>query len=90
MSLADAKNSKEKCTKCFAALHSNTVPVRCHACNKGFHQTCSSGPKALTHCDQWKCDKCTKLQENGLAASINCQLSGSSDSTPSQPQLVTF
>ena len=45
MSLADAKSSKEKCAKCLAALRSNTIPVRCNACKKGFHQKCSTGPK---------------------------------------------
>ena len=38
LSLADAKISKEKCAKCFTALRSNTVPVRCSVCLKGFHQ----------------------------------------------------
>ena len=38
LSLADAKNLKEKCAKCSAALRSNTVPVRCSVCSKGFHQ----------------------------------------------------
>ena len=84
MSLADAKSSKETCAKCSAALRSSTVPVRCNACNKGFHQKCSTGPKALTRDDQWKCDKCTKLQQNRLVASNTCQISGSTDSTPSQ------
>ena len=48
LSLADAKNSKEKCAKCATALHPNTVPVRCSVCSKGFHQKCSTGPKAST------------------------------------------
>ena len=61
MSPADAKSSKEKCAKFFAALRSNIVPVRCNACNKGFYQKCSTGPKASTRDDQWKCEKCTKL-----------------------------
>ena len=30
MSLADAKNSQEKCAKCSAALCSKNVPVRCN------------------------------------------------------------
>ena len=48
MSLADAKNSKEKCAKCVAALCSNTVLVRCNVCAKGFHQKCSADPNAST------------------------------------------
>ena len=48
LSLADAKTSKEKCAKCSAAWRSNTVPVRCSLCSKGFHQKCSTGPKAST------------------------------------------
>ena len=66
MSLADAKNSKEKCAKCLAALRSNTVPVRCNVCNKGSHQKCSTGPKASTRDDLRKCEKCTQLQQNWL------------------------
>ena len=34
LSLADAKNSKEKCAKCSAALCSNTVPVRYSVCSR--------------------------------------------------------
>ena len=37
--------------KYFAALHSITVPVRCNACNKGFHQKCSTGAKVSSHDD---------------------------------------
>ena len=90
MALADAKNSKEKWAKFFYAFHSNTVPVRSNACNKGFHQKCSTGPKASSHDDQRKHEKCTKLQQNRLAAFSNCQLSGPTNSTPSQPQPVAF
>ena len=54
LSLADAKNSKEKCAKCSAALRSNTGPVRCSVCSKGFHQKCSTGPKASTRDNPWK------------------------------------
>ena len=53
LSLADAKSSKEKCAKCSAALSSNTVPVRGSVCSKGFHQKCSTGPKALTCDNLW-------------------------------------
>ena len=85
MSLADAKNSKEKCAKCFAALHSNTIPVRCNICKKGFHQKCSTGPKASTRDDLWNFEKCTKLQQNRLTVSTNCHLPKPTNSTPSQP-----
>ena len=37
MSLADTKNCKQKCAKCFAAVGPNTVPVICSICKKGFH-----------------------------------------------------
>ena len=63
--------------------------MRCSAFKKGFHQKCSTDPKASSRDDQWKCDKCTKLQQNRLSASHTCQLSGSSNSTPSQPQPTT-
>ena len=52
MSLPDAKNSKENCAKCSAALVSDTVLVRFSVCNKGFHHKCSTGPKALNRDDQ--------------------------------------
>ena len=90
MALADAKNSKEKWAKFFYAFHSNTVPVRSNACNKGFYQKCSTGPKASSHDDQWKRKKCTKLHQNRLAAFSNCQLPGPTNSAPSQPQPVAF
>ena len=105
MSLADAKIFKQKFFffflskfsfktvhefKCFAALPCNIVSVRCNASNKGFHQKCSTRPKDSTRDDQWKCNKCTKLQQYCLAASTNCQLSESTYSTFSQPQPVTF
>ena len=54
--LADAKISKEKCAKWSAALRCNTVPVRCSICSKGFHQKCSTGPKALTRDSHCKCE----------------------------------
>ena len=90
MSLADAKNSKEKCPKCSAALRSHIVPVRYNECQNGFHQKCSTGPKASTRDNQWKCEKCTKLQQNRLTASTNCQLPGPTNSTPSQPLPIAF
>ena len=88
ISLADAKIYKEKCAKCFAALRSNTIPVRCNACKKGFHQKCSTGPKASTHDDLWKCEKCTKLQQTCLTTTTNCRLPEHTNSSPSQPLLV--
>ena len=90
ISLAEAKSSKEKCAKCFSPLRCNTVSVRCNVCNKGFDQKFSTGPKASSRDDQWICEKCTKLQLNRLAASTNCHLPGRTNSTPSQPQPVTF
>ena len=71
LSLADAKNLKEKCAKCSAALHSNTVPVRYSVCSKGFHQKCSTGPKASTRDNLWKCEKCTNIQQNCTSQSTN-------------------
>ena len=45
-----AKSSKEKCTKCSAALRSNTVPVRCSVCIKSFHQALDRKPRlAITN-----------------------------------------
>ena len=89
LSLADAKSSKEKCAKCSAALCSNTVPVRGSVCSKGFHQKCSTGPKALTCDNLWKCQKWTSLQQNHTSESTNCQLPGSTNSSPSQPLPAT-
>ena len=80
----------KKTAKCFAALRSNTVPVRRKISRKGFHQKCSTSPKASNHDDQWKCEKCTKLQQNRLVAPTNCQLPGPTISTPSQPLPVAF
>ena len=80
LSLADEKNLKEKCAKCSAALRSNTVPVRCSVCSKGFHQKCSTGPKAST-CDNL-CEKCTNIQQNCTSQSTN---HGPTNSLPSQP-----
>ena len=82
LSLADAKNLKEKCAKCSAAVRSKTVPVRCSVCSKGFHQKCSTGPKASTRNNLWKCEKCTNIQQNCTSQSTNC---GPSNSLPSQP-----
>ena len=85
LSPADTKNSKEKCAKCSAALRSNTVPVRCSVCSKGFHQKCSTGPKASTRDNHCKCEKCTNIQKNRTSESTNHQLPGSTNSLHSQP-----
>ena len=85
LSLADAKNSEEKCAKCSAALRSNTVPVRCSVCSKGFHQKCSTGPKASTRDNLWKCGKCTNIEQNRTSESTNRVLPGPTNSLPSQP-----
>ena len=79
LSLADAKSSKEKCAKCSATLRSNTVSVRCSVCSKEFHQKCSTGPKASTHDNYWKCVKCSNIQENLTSESTNCHLPGSTN-----------
>ena len=90
LSLADAKTSKEKCAKCSAALRSNTVPVRCSVCSKGFHQKCSTGPKASTRDSDWKCERCNNLQQNNASDSTACQLPESTNSSPSQPLPATL
>ena len=87
MSLADAKGSKEKCAKCCAALRSNTISVRCNACKKGYHQKCSTGPKASTRDDLWKCEKCAKLRQTRLTTPTDCHLPEPTNSTRSQPLL---
>ena len=89
LSLAEAKSSKEKCAKCSAALRSNTVPVRCNVCSKGFHQKRSTRPKASTRDNHWKCEKCTNIQQNHTFESTNRQLPGSTNTFPSQPVLTT-
>ena len=85
LSLADAKNSKEKCAKRSAALRSNTVPVRCSVCSKAFHQKCSTEPKASTGDNLWKCGKCTNIQENCKTEPTNRVLPGPTNLLPSQP-----
>ena len=81
LSVADAKNLKEKCAKCSAALRSNTLPVRYSVCSKGFHQECSTGPKASTCDNLLKCKKCTNIQQNCTSESTN---RGPTNSLPSQ------
>ena len=90
MPLADAKNLKEKCPKCSAALRSNTVPVRCSVCSKGFHQKCSTGPKASTRDNLWKCEKGTNIQQKRTSESTNRVLPGSANSLPSQQVPTTL
>ena len=46
-------------------------------------------PKASTRNNQWKCKKCTNLQQNCTSESTNYQLSGTTNSSPSQPLPVT-
>ena len=82
LSLADAKNLKENYAQCSAALRSNTVPARCSVCSKGFHQKCSTGPKASTRDNLWKCEKCTNIQQNCTSQSTNRD---PTNSLPSQP-----
>ena len=86
--MADTKISKEKCAKCSVSLSSNIVPVRCRACNKGFHQKCSAVPEVSNSDDQWKSDAWIKVQQNQITVSSVCQLPGSTNSIPSQPQLA--
>ena len=74
--------------KCSAALRSNIVPKRCSVCSKGFHQKCSTGPKASTHYRLWKCEKSKNFRQNHTSESIDCQLPGSTNSFPSQPLLT--
>ena len=89
LSLADAKILKKKSAKWSAALRSNTVPVRCSVCSKGFHQKCSTGQKAST-CDNFgKCGKCTNIQQNRTSESTNRVVPGSTNSLPSQPVPTT-
>ena len=58
-------------------------------CSKGFHQKCSTGPKASTRDNYWKCDKCTNIQRNRTSEPTNHQLPGSTYSSPSQPVPTT-
>ena len=56
--------------------------MRCSVCSKGFHQKCSTGPKASTRDNLWKCAKCTNLN---ASESTNRVLPGPTNSLPSQP-----
>ena len=59
--------------------------MRCSVCSKGFHQKCSTGLKASTRDNLWKCEKCTNIQQNRMSESTNCELPGCTNSLPSQP-----
>ena len=82
LSLTEAKDIKEKCGKCSATLWSNTVPVRCNCCNKGFCQKCSTGPKAWSHDISWNCDKCAKILQQSSSVNIT-QLPAPTNTIPS-------
>ena len=72
LSLVHPKISNEKCAKCSAALRSNSVPVRCRLCSKGFHQKCSTRPKASTRDSRWKCKRWNNLNQNHVSESTDC------------------
>ena len=59
-------------------------------CTKGFYQKCSTGPKASTRDDQWKCEKCTNLHQNRITESTNCQLPGPTNSLYLLPLPANF
>ena len=61
--------------------------MRCNACKKGYHQKCSTGPKASTRDDLWKCEKYTKLRQTRLTTPSDCHLPEPTNSTRSQPLL---
>ena len=63
--------------------------MRCSICSKGLHQKCSTRPKALTCDSHWKCDRCNNLQQNHAYESTDCQLPGSTNSSPSEPLPAT-
>ena len=77
------KDVKEKCGKCSGTLWSNTVPVRCNRCNKGYHPKCSTGPKASSHDINWNCNKFTKILQKFSSVNI-IQPSAPTSTTPSQ------
>ena len=68
-------------------LQSNTVLVRWNCCNKGYHQKCSTGPKASHQDINWNCDKCAKILLQSSSAKIT-QPPAPTNITPSQ-QLPT-
>ena len=82
LSLTEAKDIKEKCGKCSATLWSNTVPVRCNRCNKGYCQKCSTVPKAWSHDISWNCDKCAKILQQSSSVKIT-QLPAPTNTIPS-------
>ena len=64
--------------------------MRCSVCSKGFHQKCSTGPKASTGENLWKCGKCTNIQQNRTSQSTYRVLPGSTNSLHSQPVPTTL
>ena len=62
MTFAEAKQARERCGKCSKILRSNTVPVRCKLCARGFHQKCSSGTHSSDRDEDWKCPNCAAKQ----------------------------
>ena len=83
LSLAEAKDIKEKCGKFSTTLQSNTAPVRYNRCNKGYHQKCKTGPKA-TFCNiNWNCNKFAKILQQSSSANIT-QLPAFTNVIPSQ------
>ena len=71
LSLAEAKDIKEKYGKCSATLRSNTGPVRCNRCSAGLHRKYSTGPKASSHDINWNCDNCVKILQQSNSASTS-------------------
>ena len=59
-------------------------------CTKEFYQKCSAGLNASTRDNQWKCEKCTNLQQNRITESTNCQLPGPTNSLHLLPLPANF
>ena len=88
LSLADAKSSKEKCAKSlllyvltlsqWGAVYAPRDSMRNAALDR-----------KLTRDNHWKCKKCTNIQQNRTSESINRQLPGSTNSSPSKPVPTT-
>ena len=66
---------------------SNTVPVRCNCCNKGYHEKCSTGPKVSSRDINGNFNKCAKILQHSSSANIS-QLPAPTNTIPSQ-QLLT-
>ena len=62
MTFAEANQARERCGKCSKILRSNTAPIRCKLCAKGFHQKCSTGPHSSDRDEDWKCPNCAAKQ----------------------------